>query len=56
MAIGSESFKNEFHIRVFNIFFQVIRFDGGEEVFISGEFNSLRKVMPFFCVSDIISS
>ncbi|XP_059972345.1 2,4-dienoyl-CoA reductase [(3E)-enoyl-CoA-producing], mitochondrial isoform X2 [Mesoplodon densirostris] len=25
----------------------VIRFDGGEEVFISGEFNSLRKVIPF---------
>lgn len=25
----------------------VIRFDGGEEVLISGEFNSLRKVMPF---------
>jgi hypothetical protein len=27
--------------------FQVIRFDGGEEVFLSGEFNSLKKVMPF---------
>lgn len=24
--------------------FQVIRFDGGEEVFLSGEFNSLQKV------------
>uniref|UniRef100_A0A8D2AE33 2,4-dienoyl-CoA reductase [(3E)-enoyl-CoA-producing], mitochondrial n=1 Tax=Sciurus vulgaris TaxID=55149 RepID=A0A8D2AE33_SCIVU len=24
-----------------------IRFDGGEEVFMSGEFNNLRKVMPF---------
>ncbi|EPY78270.1 hypothetical protein CB1_001108002 [Camelus ferus] len=26
----------------------VIRFDGGEKALISGEFNSLRKVMPFF--------
>lgn len=26
--------------------FQVIRFDGGEQPFISGEFNFLRKVMP----------
>lgn len=33
--------------RVFIFYFQVIRFDGGEEVFISGEFNSLQKVMPF---------
>lgn len=33
--------------RVFISYFQVIRFDGGEEVFISGEFNSLKKVMPF---------
>lgn len=33
--------------RVFMFYFQVIRFDGGEEVFISGEFNSLQKVMPF---------
>lgn len=41
--------------RVFVIFFQVIRFDGGEEVFISGEFNSLRKVMPF-CEYNILAA
>ncbi|KAK2491049.1 hypothetical protein MC885_008939 [Smutsia gigantea] len=32
----------------------VIRFDGGQEALISGEFNSLRKVMPF-CEHNIMT-